>query len=409
MNLHSSGVPDYPHRADLGLVVPPDLAGDVAAKFHYVSESLAGFRLLESRDAVVFRLKAGRDGDAVQVAGRMAEVAVKLCRAYRSWGDKVLVRRERKDFVSAGDPHPALEKAGEIFRYGSGRYGLGPTMAGLVELFDRQFLAAIRGFGAEARQFPSLVGADVLSRCRYIKAFPHSLALVHHLREDLEAIQNFAEGADWKGDHLAVAPGSEAAPECLLSPTVCFHCYSHLADTQLAGPRRITARGKCFRFESGNLQGLERLWDFSMRELIFVGPKEFVAEQRQRVIETCTVLLDQWELAYEIKTATDPFFIDDFSMQSSFQRAFDLKFEVRAALPYKEGGSLAIGSFNVHQDFFGRSFAISGPDGQPYHTGCVGFGLERVALALVAQRGWDPARWPAALRGAWDARPGGAG
>ncbi len=389
---------EFPHSVPLGLIIPADLVGDVVGKLHYVSEQLAGFRISDSRDTVHFRLKPGQESQRALVTDRLREVATKLCRSYRSWGDKVLVSRPREHFAYHEDPHPSLEREGQIFRYGNGRYGLGPHVVALVEAFDRRFLRTVESFSPEAHQFPSIIGGDVLSRCRYIKSFPHSLSLVHHLREDLDAIQGFAEQAEWGGDHLNVKPNSLAQPETLLSPTVCFHCYAWLADSKQPRPRIITARGKCFRFESGSLHGLERLWDFSMRELIFVGPKEFVLEQRQKVIDASTQLLDRWNLSYEIKTATDPFFIDDFSQQSSFQRAFDLKFEVRAALPYKPGGSVAIGSFNIHQDFFGRSFSIGTIDGQPLHTGCVGFGLERVALALIAQHGLDPAGWPPGVR-----------
>ena len=107
-------------------------------------------------------------------------------------------------------------------------------------------------------------------------------------------------------------------------------------------------------------------------------------------------LLDKWGLAYEIKTATDPFFIEDYAAMTAFQLAFELKFEILAPLPYRHK-DLAIGSFNYHQDFFGRSFSISCSDGEPIQTSCVGFGLERVALAFLAQYGLDAAKWPAAI------------
>jgi len=42
-----------------------------------------------------------------------------------------------------------------------------------------------------------------------------------------------------------------------------------LAQSELLQPRVITAMGKCFRYESSNLSGLERLWDFNMREIVF--------------------------------------------------------------------------------------------------------------------------------------------
>ena len=38
-------------------------------------------------------------------------------------------------------------------------------------------------------------------------------------------------------------------------------------------------------------------------------------------------------------------------------------------------------------------------DGRFAHSACIGFGLERIALALFAAHGFDPASWPAAVRG----------
>ncbi|MGH7279980.1 MAG: hypothetical protein ACRELY_00525 [Polyangiaceae bacterium] len=267
-------------------------------------------------------------------------------------------------------------------------------MAGLVHFF-RESLDALSGrFGATRRQFPTLIGADVLTRCRYIQTFPHSLTLVTHLREDLSCIQKFSRESRWDGQELAFDHDALASVECLLSSSVCFHHYAWIAGSKLTDGQCVTAVGKCFRFESGNLSGLERLWDFTMHEIIFVGSGEFVTGERQRGIDEVTALLDRWGLAYRICTATDPFFIDGYSTQTAFQSAFELKYEIRADLPYKgPDASLAVGSLNYHQDFFGRSFDIDCASA-PAHTGCIAFGLERLALAFVAQYGTDKSRWP---------------
>jgi len=143
------------------------------------------------------------------------------------------------------------------------------------------------------------------------------------------------------------------------------------------------------------MRGLERLWDFTMRELIFVGPEAHVLAERQRAVERAVAFLDEWGLSYEIKSATDPFFIDEYSA-SVFQLAFDLKYEFRAFLPYT-GKTLAVGSFNFHRDHFGRAFDISCAEGEAATTGCVGFGLERLALAFLAQHGLDAKNWPEAV------------
>ena len=57
----------------------------------------------------------------------------------------------------------------------------------------------------------------------------------------------------------------------------------------------------------------------------------------------------------------------------------------------------AVLSFNYHQELFGGLYEIS-VEGKPAHTGCVGFGMERVALALLKTHGLDPQSWPQSVK-----------
>jgi seryl-tRNA synthetase len=108
-------------------------------------------------------------------------------------------------------------------------------------------------------------------------------------------------------------------------------------------------------------------------------------------------VFEKMQLAYRVESANDPFFIGEFRKQAAFQSAFQLKFEIRARLPFNNS-TLAVGSYNYHQDFFGRNLNITLPDGSPAHTGCVAFGLERMAFAFLAQFGLDSKGWPAAVK-----------
>lgn len=390
--------PALPHEVLLEQPVPTELASDVMGKWHYVSEMLDGFNLGPDGQTLRFRLKPGAEGKAGEIGARLVQVAAVMCRGYRGGAARILIDRSRPPQPGALDPHPQLIEQGLLFPLGQGRFGLGRLAARLVDLMDRDLLDAAAYLNAEPFRFPSIIGADILNRCRYLRSFPHALSLVQHLREDIDAIQRFARGVEWRGDRLDCDLSSLAPPAVLLAPTVCFHCYGAFADTKIGGRRTVTARGKCFRYESGGLRGLERLWDFSMREFIFLGERAHVQQERTTAVERFAALLDRWELSYQIQTASDPFFIDDFSVQSNFQKAFDLKYEIRAALPYRENASLAIGSFNLHHDFFGKSFGITNDQGEPLFTGCIGFGLERVLLAFLSQHGIDPCGWPAWVR-----------
>jgi seryl-tRNA synthetase len=55
-------------------------------------------------------------------------------------------------------------------------------------------------------------------------------------------------------------------------------------------------------------------------------------------------------------------------------------------------------SFNYHRDHFGTVWGIRDSGGEPAHTGCVAFGIDRLAVALFSNHGLDTAKWPAAVR-----------
>ena len=63
-----------------------------------------------------------------------------------------------------------------------------------------------------------------------------------------------------------------------------------------------------------------------------------------------------------------------------------------------EENPTAVCSFNYHQEHFGEVFGIHTADGKVAHTACLGFGLERVVMALFKTHGFDSTTWPADVR-----------
>jgi len=381
--------------AELSNPIPDGLIEEFLKRLPYVSEGIHNVRLLPGETRVAFDLEPGFESHSDLVASYISEVAAKLCLNHREVISKSLARQDVLPSSFRIDPHTLLTEEGEIAFFGRGRYGFGPKLIALMEYFDLRVRAMAMAFQAGSRSFPSLIGADVMDRCRYLKNFPSSLNLVSHLREDHGVLQEFARSVRWDGEQLVFDRSSLSGVECLLSPSICFHWYMWLRDSKLARPCAITALGKCFRYESSNLAGLERLWDFTMREIVFVGPADYVWASRSNLVGLSAQFLDELGMAYEITSATDPFFVDSYTVQAAYQQGFDLKYELLAPLPYN-GKKLAVGSINYHQDFFGRSFAIQTVEG-PAHTGCIGFGYERLALAFLAQHGIEPKNWPSTV------------
>ena len=160
-----------------------------------------------------------------------------------------------------------------------------------------------------------------------------------------------------------------------LPPTMCYHTYHQLHDSTLAANRVVTAKGKSFRFEAKYYRGLERLWDFTIREIVFLGTREFVLESRQAFMQASFALMEELGLRGFCEVANDPFFVAQDTAGKIFnQRLMELKYELR--LQVDKERTIAAGSFNFHEQFFGETFKINHPDQTPILTGCVGFGLE---------------------------------
>jgi seryl-tRNA synthetase len=380
------------------LPIPEYLVGEVQSKLAYVDEAIRQAQVSPAGDRIVLHLHAVPAARRSALEEKVQRVVLSMVKGAFKPKMQVLEDYLDRPVPYRLDPLAELLKRGEVSQEAGGIYAVGPLLARLIDYFEGHFLRLADSFGAEPYRFPTLIPARYLERVNYFRAFPHSLTFVTHLREDLDAIDEFAQHAACTEHGLNTPLASFAPIQTLLSPAVCYHLYFSLADRPLPGGRlAATAVGNCFRYEALNLASLERLWNFTMREVIFVGPKEFVLENREIARQRMAPVLEQVGLAYRVESANDPFFIGEFRKQAAFQSAFQLKFEIRASLPYKPG-TLAVGSYNYHQDFFGRSLNITLPDGSPAHTGCVAFGLERVALAFLAQYGLDPRDWPPAVQ-----------
>ena len=83
-------------------------------------------------------------------------------------------------------------------------------------------------------------------------------------------------------------------------------------------------------------------------------------------------------------------------MLAASQREQALKFEVLVQIAGDE--PTAVASFNYHHDHFTAPYGLGMADGGVAHTACLGFGLERISLALFHTHGLDSGTWPEPVR-----------
>ncbi len=377
------------------LTIPPHLVGEVQSKLAYVDEQIQKATVAVTGDRIDLLLQQPvPKARADELNEKVQRVVLSMAKGTIQPKVQVLEDHLDRPVPFNTDPHPELLARQELNQEAEGIFSFGPLLSKLMQFFESQFISLADSFNAAPYRFPTLIPAGYLERVSYFRAFPHSLTFATHLREDLEIIDQFSLSAGCDEGKLNTPPDSFSPVQALLSPAVCYHLYFALADQPLPDGQVIaTAVGNCFRYESINLSSLERLWNFTMREVIFVGAKDFVLHNREIARQRMSQVLASLGFAYRVESANDPFFIGEFRKQAAFQSAFQLKFEIRARLPFKNS-TLAVGSYNYHQDFFGRHLNITLPDGSPAHTGCVAFGLERIAYAFLAQYGLEPDGWP---------------
>jgi seryl-tRNA synthetase len=282
---------------------------------------------------------------------------------------------------------------------GDGCYAVSGPLARLVARFDERIRAmAVDAFGAIETCYPALIPTATLHQAGYFDAFPQFLMTAGRFHsDDAHAYQGFTtEYADAADTAKFMDSRTEHTGHCL-SPTVCYHTYQQFAGRQVPDEGGVvTACGKIFRFESDNARTLERLWDFTMREVVFLGSRDTVTRLRASLLDAACRMVDELRLAAHVEVANDPFFAGADAASSAkrvmVQRALKLKYELQ--MPVVDDRVIAVGSFNIHGQKFGKAFGITTPDGEPAYSGCIGIGLERIVYAFLCRHGIDPADWP---------------
>lgn len=290
----------------------------------------------------------------------------------------------------------ALFAAGLLHETGvPGLYGRSGAFEAVHEGLERLITRLGAGEGAETMRFPPMMSRRRFEASGYMKGFPQLAGTIHCFCGDERAhralLACIEEGRDWTAGQKAT--GS------VLTPAACYPLYPVLAARGAlpAGGATVDVASWCFRHEPSDDPA--RLQSFRMREYVRIGAPEDVLAFRQRWLDQAPAIAAELGLVATVDLANDPFFGRTGRLKADSQREQGLKFELLievgdAARP------TACMSFNYHQDLFGALCGLTLPDGATAHTGCVGFGMERLALALLRAHGFRPASWPAPVRAA---------
>lgn len=376
--------------------VPAHLAEEFRRRVYFISEGIEDFTC-EGEGGRVERVKVLVDReteDPEALLEKIRRVVAREVLPLRLPEETVAWHRAADPVRPPSDIYPALREQGLVVELGEGQVGLAEPLLSLMDRLDRRLRAIGLSLPASREyRYPTLIPSHVLQRSGYVRSFPHFLMFVTRLHNDADGYDDFLAACEDCGGlppNLFEFCGND---DYCLPPTMCYHTFQQMAGRRLISAEAVTARGKSFRYESRYHRGLARLWDFTIREIVFFGDRPFVLDARQRVMNDAFTLMEELRLSGYCSVANDPFFGGgDAATRIAAQQMMALKYELRLDIGPQE--TIAVGSFNLHERHFTDAFDIASTADEATFSGCVGFGLERLTYAFVCQHGSDPQGWP---------------
>jgi seryl-tRNA synthetase len=276
-----------------------------------------------------------------------------------------------------------------------GVYGRGDGFERVRLGFDAEVTAVSETESPEHMVFPPLLPRRQLEDVGYLKSFPHLACTVFAFDGDEEAAAEQERRAEAHEDWS----GFQAMTDLALKPAACYPVYPAVAARGPLAPGGVTVdAGGTYVFRHEPSGDPARLQAFHQREIVRIGEPATVIEWRDRWRDRCLELFEAVGLDAAPDVASDPFFGRSGRLLARSQRAQELKFEVQVPIVGPEPTAAA--SFNYHHDHFSSVYGIEmDAADRTAHTACLGFGLERVTLALMARHGLDLDDWPATVRG----------
>ncbi len=246
---------------------------------------------------------------------------------------------------------------------------------------------------AEIFRFAPVMSRASLEKQGYLQSFPNLVGAVCCLegseREIATSANKNDNGGSWTED---LVPS-----DLVLAPAACYPIYPIAAERGVVPDQGYVfdVAADCFRHEPS--RHVDRFQTFRMREYVRIGTPEQIQAFRDSWVPRAEGIADLIGLPYTVDVANDPFFGRVGTMMASQQRADALKFELLVPVRSKESPTACM-SFNYHKEHFGEVWSLHNARGEVLHTGCVAFGMDRLAVALFVIHGARVAEWPATVR-----------
>ncbi len=293
---------------------------------------------------------------------------------------------------SSQELYDGLVESGLIIPVGvQGIFGRNAVFEDVLARFDAYDSRVAANDGAEKMLFPPTLDRKVFEKSEFLDSFPHLAGAVFSFfgddKKHAELRNRLHDGKPW-GD-------LEGITDVVLTPAACYPVYPSFTGTIPEAGRLVDMQNWVFRHEPSPEP--TRMQAFRVREFVRVGTPDVVVAWRDMWLQRGLDIMKSLGLPARSEVANDPFFGRGGKMLAVSQKEQKLKFEVTIPVISEEKPT-AVCSFNWHQEHFGKIFEIKTKDGQLANTACLGFGMERVCMALFKHHGFDPKTWPTAVR-----------
>lgn len=274
-----------------------------------------------------------------------------------------------------------------------GIYGHGPDFDRVRLAFSDSIWRVAAADRTEHMRFPPLLPRYQIETNGYLASFPHLAGTVFSFDgTEFEALEQ--EGVATRHEDWS---RFQSMTDLVVLPAACYPVYPEIAKRgPLPREGVIVDTGPAWVFRNEPSGDPARMQMFHMHELVRIGDPDDIAAWRDAWLGRIVSVFSRLGIQPESEIASDPFFGRAGRMLAANQRAQELKTELVAQIGGPE--PTAIASFNYHQDHFTSIYGIGLVDGGVAHTGCLGFGVERITLAIFRANGLDVSAWPAEVR-----------
>ena len=235
---------------------------------------------------------------------------------------------------------------------------------------DQHFKSFIKEWNYKTYTIPAMIDGEVLEKCGYFESFPDQISVVGEIAD--EKIQHIMEGG--KIDESCIKLRNK-----YLTPSACLHIYPMYQGKKITKNEVVMTKARVFRCEKSGFNNMTRLWDFSVREIVFIGSSEFVKESLEKMKEYVLSFAQKITEEARVVVAHDHFYKGQRNnIKARIQTKNEQKFELIVPIGNND---VSLASFNFHNGHFSIPFEFD--NNRQVVSGCVGFGMERWVAACL--------------------------